>query len=405
MAVYRIRKLDGKESDQFLIFVKVNQKKKILIFVDWYLPGFKAGGPIRSVANMYSQLKNDYDFRIVTSDLDLHETTPYPTVKSDQWTKGPDGCDVLYLSQAKRNYNEIVKILKEERADFIYLNSVFSKVFTVYPLLARKKHFPVRKVILAPRGMLGEGALQIKAGKKKVFLTWMKITGLCSTIRWHASSEAEEAEVKKIFGNKASTKVALNLSEGREIKYIKKLKKKGEMKIAFLSRISFKKNLEGTLELLTKTSANHQIQFDIFGPIEDANYWSKCEALIRTMPKHVKVNYKGAIANNQVTETLKNYHFSILLTFNENFGHSIIESMAAGCPVIISDQTPWRDLEKRLAGWDLALNDENKILQVLHQAAEMDDESFEEWNQSAQKFASKIIFHPQSIQQHKELFS
>ncbi|MBK7964605.1 MAG: glycosyltransferase [Bacteroidetes bacterium] len=383
----------------------MNHKKKILIFVDWYLPGYKAGGPIRSIANMYSHLKNDYDFRIVTSDLDLHEEIPYPLVKSDQWTKGPDGSDVLYLSKAKRNYNEIAKILKEERADFIYLNSVFSKVFTVYPLLARKRHFPVRKVILAPRGMLGAGALQIKAAKKKIFLSWMKITGLCSTIRWHASSEGESAEVKKIFGKNASTKIALNLSEGREINPIKKIKKKGEMKIAFLSRISIKKNLEGTLHLLSKTSEQYKIQFDIFGPIEDANYWSKCEVLIRSMPKHVKVNYKGAIANNQVTETLKKYHFSILLTFNENFGHSIIESMAAGCPVIISDQTPWRDLEKKLAGWDLTLKDEDKILQVLNDAAEMDEETFDIWNQSAQKFAMQIIFHPQSIQQHKELFS
>jgi glycosyltransferase involved in cell wall biosynthesis len=403
--MHRPGKLDGKEHDQLLISVNVSQKKKILIFVDWYLPGYKAGGPIRSIANMYSQLKNDYDFRIVTSDIDLHEKAPYPNIKSDQWTKGPDGCDVLYLSREKRNYKEIVKILKEERADFIYLNSVFSKVYTLYPLLARKRHFPVRKVILAPRGMLGEGALQIKAAKKKVFLAWMKITGLCSTIRWHASSEAEEAEVKKIFGKNASTKVALNLSEGREIKPIRKIKKKGEMKIAFLSRISFKKNLEGTLQLLAKTPAQHQIQFDIFGPIEDAAYWSKCEAIIKTMPEHVKVNYKGAIANSKVTETLKNYHFSILLTFNENFGHSIIESMAAGCPVMISDQTPWRDLEKNSAGWDLALSDENKILQVLNQAAEMDEDTFDTWNQSAQKFAAQIIFHPQSIQQHKELFS
>jgi glycosyltransferase involved in cell wall biosynthesis len=403
--MYGARKLDGKESDQFLIFAKVNQKKKILIFVDWYLPGYKAGGPIRSIANMYSQLKNEYDFRIVTSDMDLHEATPYANIISDRWTKGPDGCQVIYLSQIKRNYKEILKIIKEERADFIYLNSVFSKVFTVFPLLARKRHFPVRKVILAPRGMLGQGALQIKSAKKKVFLTWMKVTGLCSTIRWHASSTSEEAEIKKIFGKSASTKVALNLSEGTEIKPIKKVKKQGEMKIAFLSRISFKKNLEGTLLLLAKSSSQHQIQFDIFGPIEDAVYWSKCESIISTLPPHIKVNYRGAIANDKVAETLKNYHFSILLTFNENFGHSIIESMAAGCPVIISDQTPWRNLEKSLAGWDVSLQDENKILKVLHEAAEMNDETYNTWNLSAQRLASSIIFHPESIQQHKELFS
>ena len=96
--MYGARKLDGKESDQFLIFAKVNQKKKILIFVDWYLPGYKAGGPIRSIANMYSQLKNEYDFLIVTSDMDLHEATPYANIISDRWTKGPDGCEVIYFT-------------------------------------------------------------------------------------------------------------------------------------------------------------------------------------------------------------------------------------------------------------------------------------------------------------------
>ena len=79
--------------------------------------------------------------------------------------------------------------------------------------------------------------------------------------------------------------------------------------------------------------------------------------------------------------------------------------MAAGCPVIISDQTPWRNLEKSLAGWDVSLQDESKILKVLHEAAEMNDETYNTWNLSAQRLASSIIFHPESIQQHKELFS
>lgn len=383
----------------------MNQKKKILIFVDWYLPGYKAGGPIRSIANMYSHLKNDYTFRIVTSDMDLHADKPYPSVVSDTWTKGPDGCDVMYLSAAKRNYKTILQILKEERADFIYLNSVFSKIFTLYPLLARKRHFGVRKVILAPRGMLGKGALDIKPVKKKVYLRWMKMMGLCYTIRWHASSPSEEKEIKKVFGQSASTQVALNLSESRTIVYHPKSKKPGTLKMAFLSRISFKKNLTGTLQLLAKTSAAHHIQFDIFGPIEDEDYWAKCKTLIAEMPAHVKVNYKGAIPNEQVANTLKDYHFSILLTFNENFGHSIIESMAAGCPVIISDQTPWKNLEESKAGWDIKLADEDTLLRVLHQAGEMDETDFNLWNRSAQEFAKNIIMHPASVEQHKALFS
>lgn len=42
-------------------------------------------------------------------------------------------------------------------------------------------------------------------------------------------------------------------------------------------------------------------------------------------------------------------------TFNENYGHAIVESFVAGLPVVISDRTPWRNLEKINAGWDIPL--------------------------------------------------
>jgi len=37
-------------------------KKKILVFIDWYLPGYKAGGPVRSMANIsiWKQLIGGY---------------------------------------------------------------------------------------------------------------------------------------------------------------------------------------------------------------------------------------------------------------------------------------------------------------------------------------------------------
>ena len=46
------------------------EKKKILVFIDWYLPGFRAGGPIRSCANLISHLSDEFDFNIVTTDTD-----------------------------------------------------------------------------------------------------------------------------------------------------------------------------------------------------------------------------------------------------------------------------------------------------------------------------------------------
>lgn len=383
----------------------MSEKKKILVFVDWYLPGYKAGGPIRSVANMCGHLKNDYHFRIVTANTDLHETTPYKNISPDVWTKGPDGTDVLYLSASHRRYKDIQRIITEERADIIYLNSVFSKTFTLFPLLVRKRLFPTRKVVLAPRGMLGSGALNIKPLKKKLFLLNAKIMGLYRNIRWHTSSEAESKEVQLIFGKTANTTVALNLSQPRELKNHKRTKNPGILRAAFLSRISYKKNLEGTLKILAGLPSSLRVEFDIYGPVEEPEYWKRCEDLIQQMPSHIRVQYKGAIANEKVGEMLREYHLSILLTFNENFGHSIVESLAAGCPVLLSDQTPWKNLASQHAGWEFPLSEESSIRKAITVIGEMDQITFDTWSNGALTLAEKIIRNPESIQQHHIIFS
>jgi len=379
-------------------------RKKILVFVDWYLPGYKAGGQIRSVANMTAYMKDEFDFWIVTSDTDLHDNRPYPGIVSDVWIKGPDGSNVIYLSAGKRNYPTIKSIIMEARADVIYLNSLFSKAFTLYPLLIRKRHLPVRKVVLAPRGMLGKGALQIKSLKKKTFLLWARLTGLYRNVRWHASTQQEVAEIRRYFPGADPVTVALDLSDPREISFKGREKRPGELKIVFLSRISPKKNLDNTLRLLSNVSKNNQVTFDIYGPVEEPEYWKQCEERIRSMPAHVIVNYKGFVRNEDVTGVLQDYHLSILLTLNENFGHSIIESMAAGCPVLLSDQTPWHDLEAQKAGWDIPLSNEDAIMKALERMIGMRQHEFDDWSHNAFEYARKVIFNPHDIEQNRKLF-
>lgn len=383
----------------------MSSKKKILVFVDWYLPGYKAGGQIRSVANLAWYLRNDYDIRIVTSDTDLHDLQPYPGIQRNSWTQGPDGTAVLYLPKEQQHYKRIKEIILNERADIIYLNSLFSKVFTLYPLLIRKKYLPVRKVVLAPRGMLGKGALRIKAFKKKSFLLWSKITGLYKNVRWHASTEAEAAEIRKVFGKDQNISVALDLSEPRELKNSFRKKSRGLLRAVFLSRISDKKNLDGTLEILARLPENGKVEFDIYGPVEEQEYWQRCEELMKKLPGHIKANYKGYLPNEKVTETLQQYHLSILLTFNENFGHSIIESMAAGCPVLLSDQTPWVSLESKKAGWDIPLEKKDEILKVLQKMIFMEQSEFNQFSNGALEYAKKVIHNPEDIAQNLRLFS
>ncbi len=383
----------------------MSSKKKILVFVDWYLPGYKAGGQIRSVAAMAGHLKEECDFYIVTGDRDLHADAPYTGVQLDTWIKLKDGSHVYYISHEKRTKQHLKKIMFEAQADILYLNSMFSYFYTYLPLTIRKKFLPRRKVILAPRGMLGKGALKLKSLKKKSYLFTTKMMGLYRGITFHASSTSEEKEIHQQFGRSAKVHVAIDLVEPRQLNHVERIKNKGSLKMFFLSRISPKKNLLGTLKLLSTIPAGNAIEFDIYGPIEEEDYWNECTTVIQTMPSHVKVSYKGILENSTVIDTMSRYHLSILLTFNENYGHSIVESMAAGCPVLISDQTIWKNLEEKNAGWDIALKNENEIIDAINKACTWSQEEFNLYSKGALVFAQQIFDDKEGVEQNKKLFA
>ena len=61
------------------------------MFIDWYLPGYKAGGPVRSMANLVDHLRDKVDLHIVATDTDYTETSPYSGVTPDRWTVMPGG--------------------------------------------------------------------------------------------------------------------------------------------------------------------------------------------------------------------------------------------------------------------------------------------------------------------------
>ena len=56
---------------------------KILISVGYYLPDYKAGGPIRALANMVGKLGDEFQFKIVTADCDFDDTKQYPGIRID----------------------------------------------------------------------------------------------------------------------------------------------------------------------------------------------------------------------------------------------------------------------------------------------------------------------------------
>lgn len=382
----------------------MNPEKKILLLIDWYLPGYKAGGPIQSCANMVAHLKNIFQFKVVTGDTDLDEKKPYSNIKSNCWNVLPDGTTVYYFSAQRKKYRFIKSLLLNEEFDVLYLNSFFSVTFTLLPLLVMRFNRVNARVIVAPRGMMGKGSLAIKPVKKRIFIHLVKLTGLFKYVTWHASTLAEKNEIETVFGSMANIRHAINLTAPQEIIRVKRKKEKGKVKFFCLARISPVKNILAIFRYLQQVNPENQIDLDLYGSPEDEDYLNQCKNLADSYSSAIRVSFKGPIENKKVQSMAIAYHFMILPTFNENFGHAIVESLVAGCPVLISNQTPWKNLELIHAGWDIALENDAIFVEKINQCAQMEQDEFDLWSAGAYNLAEKIVFNKDGIKQNKELF-
>ena len=369
-------------------------KPTVLIFCNYYLPGYKSGGGMRSIVNMVAHFKNQIDFRVVTFDHD-GDGKPYTTVKINEWNE-VEGTQVYYLSKDKIKISKLRQLIEEVQPNSIYLNSVFS-VMSIFILTLKKlKLIPKMGVILAPEGELSEGALKLKATKKKAFTKFAKSSGLYRDLIWKTTAEPEKKETESFKGRGGKIFVAPNLPAQNFLEgYQQELKPKknvGEANMVFLSRFVKKKNFKWLVDNLKNIDG--KLKIDIIGPIEDEIYWNETKKSIKKLPSNIKVEYKGHIENGMVQQKLSEYHFFILPTLGENFGHVFIEALAAGCPLLISDRTPWVDLEKQGIGWDLPLEKPKKWQDKINYCINLDEISYREVSSKSREYARHWVENP-----------
>ncbi len=370
-----------------------NKGSKILILCDYYLPGYKSGGGMRTIVNIVDRLKNRYEFFIITRDHDGKlDRRQYTTVKINQWNSVRDA-EVFYLSKDNLKISKIRELILQVKPDVIYSNSYFATL-TLYLLVLRKlKVIPRINIILAPCGELSEGALRLNPEKKNAFIRLAKFFDLYGNIIWKASSELEKEEIETVKGSDGKIFIAPDMLPRAIFENykssIKPYKNSGEAKMIFLSRFMKKKNFKWLLENLS--GIKEKLEIDIYGPLEDEDYWNKCERIIETLPKNIRIEAKGSVPHEEVLPTLAKYHFFIMPTLGENFGHIFLEALAAGCPLIISDRTPWLKLEEKGIGWDLPLDKPDEWIEKLNLCIRLEQSTYSQLSNNARQFALMVL--------------
>jgi glycosyltransferase involved in cell wall biosynthesis len=333
----------------------------LLVFTSYYLPGFKAGGPIRSISSLVDKLGSHLEISLVTRNHDIGDRVRYSSIKTNKW-EFADNYRCLYLSFF--SFVPLCFIMKRIRLsdyEYIYFNSFFDLKFSIIPILYLKifnmfGYYNGIKIILAPRGEFSTAALRNSFFSKYAWIYIFKLFSVNKFITWHATSVDEKIDIVNIFGDDDSIVLLENFPSSKPLDFDKILlsNKSNVLKLVFIGRVSPMKNLSAALNILK--SVKSSVIFDIFGPLEDGDYYSKCNQIVDELPSNIIVNFLGEIKHTDVQLTLSNYDLFFSPTLGENYGHSIVESFLVGCPVLISNNTPWRELQLKYAGFDFSLD-------------------------------------------------
>jgi glycosyltransferase involved in cell wall biosynthesis len=313
-------------------------KRRVLVICDYFSPGYRAGGPTQSVKRVI-QVEKDFEFRVLTSDHDYTSNVRYEVAKRFSFVRAY-GADVAYLKKSPMDLAWSLVGIMRWKPEIYYLNSLFSTSSLLF--LGLRRILPKGKLIIAPRGQCHPDALLKSSIKKKLASLYLKFV-LPSDSIFEASSSFDSSHIKQWIGKNKSEKFKVvesaNIPPSPASRPSLPDHDSNEVVVSFASRIVSNKGLKEAITLVqglrTKT------YFNIYGEIQDQQYWIECQSLLKNLPKNINWEYRENFTPDDVNDIFGQSDVFLFPTKFENFGHIIGEALAVGCPVLTTNQVFW----------------------------------------------------------------
>jgi glycosyltransferase involved in cell wall biosynthesis len=380
-----------------------NDRPKILVLLGAFWPGHEATGPNQSFVALSKALRKDFDFTIVARDRPFGARQA--AAQSGAWI------DLGYAKIRYCNVSRVTgalsfsKILRTAPHDLLMMNGFFDREFTIPALLLRRMgRIPRPPAILSTRGEFSNGALGLKAYRKHAYIEFARRFDLAGDVWLHTTGPQEAEDVGKGYPYSRGILITPNIHPLGTLPNLREAKERPcPLRLAFLGRIARVKNLDYALEVLSQVKS--AVAFDIFGPIQQGDYWQECQHIIARLPPHVTVTYRGVIAHDIVPSTLATADLFFLPTRGENFGHAILDALGAGLPVVISDQTPFKDLERQDAGWSLPLDQPGRFAETIDTVAAMSLDKRLQLRAGARRLAEHFVDHSDAVASNRRMLA
>ena len=349
----------------------VLERIRVLIVSGGFLPAKNYGGPVVSIDNIVSWVKQ-CDFWIVTRDHDWKDTRKLDGIGSG-WNEYNANTKVLYLSDSEHTKKKYRGIIHDIKPHLIYIHGIYLAQMNI-PMIKAAQNIGI-PLLIAPRGTLNKNAMSIKGIKKYPYIFYFALLLNKKRTFFQSTSEEETRRIKHLLRPRTDHIFEIeNFPSVPPQKILNHHKNKNELTCCFFARICPKKNLLGAIRILQKTKSI--ITYNIYGNIEDQDYYDKCVLETKKLPKNIKISFKGKYNHDSVFELMAQNDVLFFPTLSENYGHVIVEAMLSGLPIVISDQTPWNDVNSYKCGYALPLSDTEGFKKALDFFVTKDNDEF-----------------------------
>lgn len=220
------------------------------------------------------------------------------------------------------------------------------------------------KIIISPHGMIDQNSLNQKKLKKQIALFFYQKNIFKNADLIIVNSIVEK---KNLLLKLKKYRIIDIIPHGVEYdeKFLPKKNLNEDIKFVFFSKIHKSKNLISLIKLWDKSCFLKKFRLDIFGEIEDEDYFFQVNSFIK---KNRNIKYLGKL-NKKIQYKLSKYDVFIHPSKSENFGLVIYEALSAGLFLILNEKIQNKILKRNHFAMNINFNEKTldksvkKILQ------------------------------------------
>lgn len=374
-------------------------KKRVLIIYRSYFPSLSHLGPATAIRNLVTNMSGDYDFHILT--LNHEFATGSPLFKETLHREVGPHAVVEYVPRGMGGLRILAQRLREN-FHAIDIQCAFDPLLAIPALtMCRFGMAGNSRIYHTPHGIFMDVIMSAGRLKKELFCRAADAVGLYRKVTHLAGSPGEETDLRRNHFRDQSIHVVSQFVETVPVPDRKRLKPTNQLRIAFVGRVTEQKNLLFAIDILKRLKV--PAAMDVFGAVGDEAYFAACNTSIARGLGNAEIRFKGGIAKAALFAQLPEYDVLLHPTLGENFGHSIVEALYLGLPVLISDRSPWTDVGSHGAGWSLPVSDPQPFADRLEEIYAMG----EEWSalsDGALRYAHATFDSTQTVTRYRQAY-